>query len=186
MNYKFGISLKMMQGIEWALIFVFGFMVIRKMNPVWLLNTEIFMPVAFSASTALYTIYTVLITGFLVIITILFLISGIVCCSEVFIKSMLKDMTTDKIEKLKIKRGRIQIFRSIIEDILLIYFSWVLEKYYLSILMAITAIESRWLLGVYNQIADTMKVRFYDDLQKEVAEAERAEFENDPRNDLFY
>jgi hypothetical protein len=185
MNLKFGISANVMKGIEWALIFVFGFLVIREMNPVWLLNTEIFMPVALPVSTALYVIYTVLITAGMVIITIMLLVFGIGGNSEVLIKAMLKDMTIEKIEKLKIEqRGWIRV-RTVIEDILIIYLSWALGKHYLAILAVIITIESRWFYGIWNQLADKMKIRFYDDLQKEVAKKEKEEFERDHQNDLL-
>jgi hypothetical protein len=167
MNPKLNSSSKMMKGIEWTLTFAFGFMVIRGMNPVWIINTEIFMPAVLPLSKALYIIYTVLLTGFVSIIAILLLVFGIGGCSELFTESMLKDMTTDKIEKLKIKFGVWIRIRSIIEDILLVYFSWTLDKHYLAILIIISAMESRWFLSVWNQLADRLKVKFYDDLQKE-------------------
>jgi hypothetical protein len=185
MNPKFGISAKVMKGIEWALILVFGFLVIREMNPVWLLNTEIFMPVVLPVSTALYVIYTVLITIGMVFVTIILLVFGIGSNSEALIKAMLKDMTIEKIEKLKIKQSRWLHVRSTIEDILIVYFSWALGKHYLAILAVIITIESRWLYGVWNQLADKLKVRFYDDLQKEVAKKEKEEFERDHQNDLL-
>jgi hypothetical protein len=179
MNPKLGTSSKVMKGVEWALLFFFGFLVIREMNPSWLSNTEIFMPAALPISTALYIIYTVLITGFTVVITILLLLFGLGGNSEKLLSSMLKDMTVDKVEKLIIKRSGWVLVRSIIEDIFMVYFSWVLDKHYLAILMVIIAVESRWFIGVWNQIADKLKIRFYDILQKEAAEREKAESKKD-------
>jgi hypothetical protein len=57
----------------------------------------------------------------------------------------------------------------VIEDILMVYFSWTLGKHYLAILMVIAAIESRWFIGVWNQIADKLKTQLYDKLQEEVS-----------------
>jgi hypothetical protein len=185
MNTKFSISGKVMKGIEWALMLVFGFLVVREIDPVWLLNTEIFMPVVLPVSTALYVIYIVLITAGTVLITIFLLVLGIGGSSEVFVKAMLKDMTTEKIEKLKIEQRVWTRIRSIIEDIFIVYFSWALGKHYLAILAVIVAIESRWFCGIWNQLADKLKVRFYDDLQKEVAKKEKEEFEMEHRNDLL-
>jgi hypothetical protein len=156
-------------------MFIFGFLVIRKMNPVWLLNTEIFMPVALPVSTAIYIIYTVLITAGMVIITIMLLILGIGGNSETFIKLMLKNMTTDKIENLKIQQPGWVWVRSTIEDILIVYFSWTLDKHYLAILAVIVTIESMWFYGVWNQLADRLKIRFYEDLQKSEGKGEESE-----------
>jgi hypothetical protein len=175
----------MMKGIEWALLLVFGFLVIRETNPVWLSNTEMFMPAVFPISTALYIIYVVLMTVAMIFITIVLLILGFGGNSETLIESMLKDMTTDKIENLKIKLNAWTRARIVIEDIILVYFSWVLGKHYLSILLVVLVIESRWFYGVWNQLADKLKIQFYDDLQKELAKKERAEFENEHQSDLL-
>jgi hypothetical protein len=185
MNPKLGNSSKVIKGVEWALLFFFGFLVIREMNPMWVSNTVMFMPVAIPVSTALYIIYNVLITGFTVVITILILIFGLSGNSEKLIESMLKDITTEKIEKLRIKQSGWLWVRSVIEDILMVYFSWTLGKHYLAILMVIVAIESRWFIGVWNQIADKLKTRFYKELQEEIGKKEKAEFENDHLNDLL-
>jgi hypothetical protein len=137
------------------------------------------MPVALPILTALYIIYTVLITGFTVLITILLLLFGLGGNSEKLLSSILKDMTIDKVEKLRIKQPGWILVRSVIEDILMVYFSWVLDKHYLAILTVITVVESRWFIGAWNQIADKLKIRFYDNLQKESAERDKAESEKD-------
>jgi hypothetical protein len=174
-----------MKGIEWALLLVFGFLVIRETNPVWLSNTEMFMPAVFPISTALYIIYVVLMTVAMIFITIFLLILGFGGNSETLIKSMLKDMTTDKIEKLKMNQNGLIHVRGIIEDIFMAYFSWVLGKHYLAVLVILIAIEAKWIYGVWNSLVDKLKNRFYDDLQKEVAKKERAEFEKEHQSDLL-
>jgi hypothetical protein len=179
MNPKLDTSLNVMKSIERTLLIFFGFLVIRKINPAWLSNTEIFMPVALLISTALYIIYTVLLTGLTVLLTILLLICGIGGNSEKFIELSLKDMTIDKIESLKIEWSIGVRIRIAIEDILMVYFSWMLDKHYLAILVVITIVESRWFLSVLSQIADKLKTRFYNNLQKEAGKKERVEFEKD-------
>jgi hypothetical protein len=178
-------SLQAMKSIEWTLLLLSGFLVIREMNSVWLLSTEIFMPIVVPVSTALYIIYTVLLTGATVLVAILFLICEIGINSEKCIDIFLKDMTTDKIESLKIEQPIWVQIRVIIEDILIVYFSWTLGRHYLAILAVIANIESRWFLIEWSKIVDKLKNRFYSDLQKEVAAREKAEFEKEHESDLL-
>jgi hypothetical protein len=174
MNVKLNFSTKAMKGIERALLLVFGFLVVRQTNPEWLAGTEMLMPVALPLSTALYIVYTIITTAFMVIISILLLVFGLGGNSDNFIKSMLTGMTTESMEKCRIKFRLWVHVRSVLEDVLMVYFSWVLGKRYLAILMVLMAVESRWFYGVWNQLIDKMEVRFYADLKKETSEKEKA------------
>jgi predicted outer membrane lipoprotein len=143
-------------GLEYSLLVLFGFLTVREFFPELKTTTDLFMPLILPVSEAVRIIYTFIATLFFILTGIFILTLLAAKSSPEGIKKLFKNAKEDSPEVPLIKPSH--IFKAVVIDTLMIYFSWFLGHHYFSVLVAMSFGMTRAFASVYTSVYKEWKI----------------------------